>query len=226
MIFPQNHRGKGLCLPTHALRTFTIVLPLGNANPLTRAAGIWQKLWNLRVQSTMGPTECSILERLPRRLHGMAGMLNTSPRPDRRPPSLALTTLALTAIAMVVAVVAFTALNRQSEGRLWGRAWNVQAVESVSKNTHQEPAVAQRTHVTPTGWRRTSSGWQRSEQWTDAKPIAKPIDHWLREGQRRESRWVEQASDVIRRYPPVGFAGLLVFVASILALMPQPERRR
>jgi hypothetical protein len=103
-----------------------------------------------------------------------------------------------------------------------------------------QPALGQA--VMPVGWRRTTRGWERAEQWlladsfaggTNAASAALPggphqrsINDWITLGVARELHWIRLVTQSARGVHPLGIALMLIGVAVVITQLSERRSER
>ena len=80
--------------------------------------------------------------------------------------------------------------------------------------------------VPPTGWRRTTRGWERVSDWP-ALPSDRPasLSELVRQQESGEPAWVRGAMARLRLIPPLGFAAAQVFAIGVICVLSQRAGR-
>jgi len=83
--------------------------------------------------------------------------------------------------------------------------------------------VASRS-VMPTGWRRTTRGWERAEAWAGQIGSNRPqtINEWILSDRAKEPKWVNASFQRVRAVHPVCFGILIVLTAVMITKWSEP----
>ena len=152
---------------------------------------------------------------LVRCLQALAGMTRITLHPDdierirRRLRTSGLLLIGITLTAMAAA------WNRQVPR---GRA----VTGDVAAQTEAADDSSRGRSVPPTGWRRTTRGWERVSDWP-ALPSARPasLSELVRQQETREPAWARGALARLRLIPPLGFAAAQVVAIGVICAMSQ-----
>lgn len=103
-----------------------------------------------------------------------------------------------------------------------------------------------RRAVLPTGWRRTTHGWERAEAWADSNGPAvgfesddgktyrrrfaavggeppQTVSQWMRWDRAREPLWANRLLAVVRTVHPLSVAILLIAIAMLITRLSEPK---
>jgi len=77
--------------------------------------------------------------------------------------------------------------------------------------------------VSPTGWRRTTRGWERAEAWAGgAMGRPQTINEWIVSDRDSEPQWVSASFQGVRSVHPIVLGILIVLVAVMITKVSEP----
>jgi len=81
--------------------------------------------------------------------------------------------------------------------------------------------------VPPTGWRRTSRGWEKvdwARQYPELLARKKTMREWMRDQAAAEAGWTGDVASFLRQIPPLGIAMSQILAIWLIARQATPHR--
>lgn len=140
------------------------------------------------------------------------------------------------------------------QGLLWPNVCDGLTVKATDPNwtfaAKSDPAViahddSTSRSVLPTGWRRTTRGWERAEAWVNGDPASsresigthaygnrfsalggmqpQTVSQWMLWDQAREPVWANTLMNTVKRVHPLFVAVFLIFAAVLITRLSEPS---
>jgi hypothetical protein len=108
-------------------------------------------------------------------------------------------------------------------------------LDDRSHRSEARPEVTSRGAVWPSGWRRTTQGWERSDDWTAPAAFAgdiavaqgsiatagRSLYDWIHLGKERERNWIQRGTVAVRAIHPALLGLMLVATAVLIARLSE-----
>ncbi len=138
---------------------------------------------------------------------------------------------------LAVALEPWTGSNDRFASRLRGAAAAHDGPLAEAAPQRQPAAMADAQAVWPVGWRRTTRGWERADDWPlSSESVSagrrsetnrfrhrhpQSINDWIQHGRDRELAWARTGTQWVRSIHPIALAMLLVGTALMIAKISQ-----